>query len=278
MDQLGLYLYPRSDRDSVVAGDRWPRAGIINLARIKQAFWDAFAGTAQPTVEGGLRLRIDEIGWQAAVPAAHRDAYHGRETAEATSEKAQAANYVKLIQLAACDKSISALYLLHLRDDPDLERYQSGIRRADGSARPAYAAVKAAAAKARRGCAGRKYVGWRHATRVLGAKARFGIGAGLASKLRRSWGFNVTAAEESSYVGAIFPAATPKATVRRLAGSKSVGALVTTAGRVRAGYNPRLRFPKRALRPGRYVYAVRLRASMNPRRSTVLVSGVFTVR
>ena len=69
MDELGLHLYPRSDRDPVRAGDRWPRAGIVNLARLKQAVWDAFAGTGQPTVEQGLKLRIDEIGWQAVVPA-----------------------------------------------------------------------------------------------------------------------------------------------------------------------------------------------------------------
>ena len=275
MDELGLHLYPRSDRDSVRRGDRWPRAGIVNLARIKQAFWDAFAGTAQPTVEDGLKLRIDEIGWQATVPPALRSAYTGRETAAATSERAQADNYAKLIALAACDRSISALYLLHLRDDPDLERYQSGIRRADGSARPAYAAVRTAAARARRGCAAKQVV-WHHATRVIGARAQFGIGP--ASRLRKSWGFNVTAAEEVSYVAAIFPAATPRATVRRLASKTSVGAVTTTVGRVRASWNPRLRFPNRYLRPGRYVYAVRLRASMNPRRSTMLVSGVFVVR
>ena len=89
-----------------------------------------------------MKLRIDEIGWQAVVPANRRGAYHGRETAAATSERFQADNYAKLIAIAACDRSISALYLLHLRDDPDLERYQSGIRRADGSPRPAYAAVR----------------------------------------------------------------------------------------------------------------------------------------
>ena len=72
MDELGLHLYPRSDRDPVRAGDRWPRAGIVNLPRIKQAVWDAFAGTGQPTVEQGLKLRIDEIGWQAVVPAGRR--------------------------------------------------------------------------------------------------------------------------------------------------------------------------------------------------------------
>ena len=278
MDELGLHLYPRSDRDSVLAGDRWPRAGIVNLARIKQAFWDGFAGTGQPTVEDGLKLRIDEIGWQATVPPGSRDAYHGRETAAATSEKAQATNYAKLIAIAACDRSISALYILHLRDDADLERYQSGIRRADGSARPAYAAVKNAIGLAKKGCAGGRYIGWGHVTRVLGSRARFALGKGQASKLRKSWGFNVTAAEEASYVAAIFPAATPAATVRLLASHKSVGAIATTVGRVRAAYNPRLQFPRRSLRTGRYVYAVRLRASMNPRRSTMLVSRVFVVR
>ena len=277
MDELGLHLYPRSDRDPLSKGDRWPRAGIVNLARVKQAVWDAFAGTGQPTVEQGLQLRIDELGWQAVVPAGRRGAYHGRETAAATSERAQADNYAKAIGIAACDRSISALYLLHLQDDADLERYQSGVRRADGSARPAYAAVRAAAARAQRGCAAKR-ITWRHATRVVGARASFGLGAGIASKLRRSWGFNVSAAEESSYVAAIFPAETPSATVRRLATARSAGALVTTVGRIRASWSPRVRFPSRGLKPGRYVYAVRLRASMNPRRSTLLVSRVFVVR
>ena len=276
MDELGVHPYPRSDRDSVLAGDRWPRAGVVNLARIKQAVWDAFAGTGQPTVESGLRLRIDEIGWQTAVPASRRAAYHGRETVAVTSEKAQAANYAKLIALAACDSSISAVYLLHLRDDPDLERFQSGVRRADGSARPAYAAVRKAAAKARRGCAGKRVV-WRHATGVIGRQAAFGTGSGVASRLRKSWGFNVKAAEEATYTGAIFPAASAAKSVRRLAARAAPGAVLRTSGRVRAGWNPRLRFPKQRLRPGRYVYAVRLRASMNPRRSSVLVSRPFVV-
>jgi len=277
MDELGLHLYPRFDRDSALAGDQWPRAGVVNLGRIKQAVWDAFAGTGQPTVEQGLKLRIDEIGWQAMIPAEKRFAYHGRETAAVTSERAQANNYAKVIGIAACDRSISAVYLLHLRDDPDLERFQSGVRRADGSAKPAYEAVRAAAARAKRGCAG-KQANWRHSARVIGARAQFGVGSRVASRLRRSWGFNVTAAEEASYVAAIFPAATPRATVRRLASTRSVSAVATTIGRVRADWNPRLRFPHGALKPGRYVYAVRLRASMNPRRSSMIVSRPFVVR
>ncbi len=274
MDELGVHPYPRSDRDSVLVGDRWPRAGVVNLARIKQAFWDAFAGTGQPTVEQGLRIRIDEIGWQAAVPASRRGVYTGRETSAVTSEKAQADNYAKLVALAACDSSISAVYLLHLRDDADLERFQSGVRRADGSARPAYAAVRTAVAKARRGCAGKR-VAWHHAKVVIGTRARFQTG--LASRLRRSWGFTVTAAEEATYTGAIFPAAAASASSRSLASKGTPGAVMRTSGRIRAGWSPRLRFPTQSLKPGRYVYAVRLRASMNPRRTSVLVSRSFLV-
>jgi hypothetical protein len=277
MDELGIHPYPRSDRDSVLAGDRWPRAGVANLARIKQALWDAFAGTGQPTVEKGLRLRIDEIGWQVAVPAGRRAAYHGRETSAVTSEKAQAANYAKLIELAACDASISAVYLLHLRDDANLERFQSGLRRADGSARPAYAAVRKAVAKARRGCAGKR-IAWHHAAGVIGRRADFRTGAGAQSRLRRSWGFSLTAAEEATYTAAIFPAASATASVRRLASKDAPGAVAVTSGRIRAGWRPLLRFPTQHLTPGRYVYAVRLRASMNARRSSVLVSRSFEVR
>ena len=214
MDELGVHPYPRSDLDSVLAGDRWPRAGLINLARIKQALWDAFAGTGQPTVERGLRLRIDEIGWQALVPASSRSAYFGRETSAATSERAQAANYAKLIELAACDPSISALYLLHLKDDPDLERFQSGLLRADGTARPARATVRRSVTRARRGCAG-KMVAWRHAKGVVRAGASF-TQRRQQPRARRDWGFSVTAAEEATYSATIFrlPAAKGRLTRR----------------------------------------------------------------
>jgi hypothetical protein len=273
MDELGLHLYPRSDRDSASAGDRWPRAGVANLARIKQAVWDAFGGTAQPTVETGLKLRLDELGWQAEVPEASRGAYHGAESVAVASEAAQAANYTRALALAACDPSVSAVYFMHLRDDPDLERYQSGVRRADGTARPAYAAVRAAAGKR---CAGRP-VRWRHTSRVVGARAAFGLGKALASRKRTSWGFNVTAGEGASYVAAVYPRGAARA-ARSLASTRAPGAVLTAKGSIRAGWKPRLRFPRRTLAPGTYVYAVRLRASMNTRRTTLLVSRPFTVR
>jgi hypothetical protein len=275
MDELGLHPYPQSDRDSVLAGNRWPRAGLVDLARVKQAVWDAFAGTGQPTVEQGLRLRIDEIGWQAVVPASARPAYIGRETSATTSEQAQAANYAKLIELAACDPSVSALYLLHLKDDPDLERFQSGLRRADGSVRAAYATVRASIARARRGCA--RPVAWRHASGVVGAQAFFAPRRPLP-RSRRDWGFNARASEEATYTAAIFRLPAAASTIRRLTAHRAENAIVTTGGLIRAGWKPRLRFPLQRLRPGRYVYAVRFRATMNPRRTSLRVSRPFVIR
>ena len=49
MDVLGFHPYPAKDRDPLAKGYQWPNAGIANLNRIKQAIWDAFDGTAQPT-------------------------------------------------------------------------------------------------------------------------------------------------------------------------------------------------------------------------------------
>jgi hypothetical protein len=54
MDVFGFHPYPARDRDPLHRGYRWPNAGVANLDRIKQAVWDAFHDTAQPTFLEGL--------------------------------------------------------------------------------------------------------------------------------------------------------------------------------------------------------------------------------
>src|ERR671927_1973947 len=63
MDELAFHPYPNpsSGDDPLLEGYQWPNAGVPNLARIKQAVWDAFAGTAQPT--------FAEAGWSVPGPA-----------------------------------------------------------------------------------------------------------------------------------------------------------------------------------------------------------------
>ena len=52
------------DRRRSTRGYDWPNAGFVDLGRIKQAVWDAFRDTPQPTTVNGLRLYLDEVGWQ----------------------------------------------------------------------------------------------------------------------------------------------------------------------------------------------------------------------
>ena len=97
------------------------------------------------------------------------------------------------------------------------------------------------------------------------------------SPMRRDWGFGVTAAEEATYYGAIYRLPAPMATIRRLTANTAPTAVATATGLIRAHWKPRLRFPARRLRPGSYVFAVRIRASTNPHRTTLRVSKPFVV-
>ena len=64
MDSISQHPYPLLNTHGPAKGYRWPNIGMSNLDRLKQAFWDAFNGTAQPTFEQGLDVYLDEHGWQ----------------------------------------------------------------------------------------------------------------------------------------------------------------------------------------------------------------------
>jgi hypothetical protein len=234
MDVFGFHPYPARDRDPLAKGYRWPNAGVANLRRIKQAVWDAFHGTAQPTfaevpfaarprplevpppgvpidppipipipipeppapeppvppvppVEEPatpLTFKLDEVGWQVAIPRSSRRAYFGRESVRPTTERSQAQIYDRLVRSVACDPSVRSLLFFGLIDEPNLDRWQAGLVRADKSRRPAWATVRAALAA---GCSSRQAV-WRHTESVVGAK------------VRRSPGLVVVTAEEDAVV------------------------------------------------------------------------------
>ena len=155
MDELAYHPYPRRDTDSLTTGILWPNAGATDLDRIKQAVWDAFHGTGQQTFEDGLRVRLDEVGWQVAVPRNRLGAYFGAETVEPTTEASQASIYASLVRYEACDPSVDALLFLGLRDEPNLSRWQAGLMRADGSPRPSYRSVQTVLSETGGNCVGR---------------------------------------------------------------------------------------------------------------------------
>ena len=144
MDGFSFHPYPNEATDPLERGYAWPNAGFVDLGRIKQALWDAFHGTAQPTTLDGLELHLDEVGWQ--VDTAGRPGYRGSENVPVTDELTQAAIYGQLIREAACDPDVSSLSFFGYRDDGLRTGFQAGLARVDGTARPSAAAVQAAIA------------------------------------------------------------------------------------------------------------------------------------
>jgi hypothetical protein len=168
MDGFSFHPYPNEATDPLERGYQWPNAGFANLDRVKQALWDAFNGTAQPTTLEGMKLHLDEVGWQ--VDTAGRLGYHGQENVAVTDEVTQAAIYGELIREAACDPDVASLSFFGFRDDGLRTGFQAGLERVDGSPRASEAAVQAAISE---GCAGAAPV-WAPGVSVLGAKVAVG--------------------------------------------------------------------------------------------------------
>jgi hypothetical protein len=253
MDELAFHPYPDHDRDHLMKGYRWPNAGIPNLDRMKQAFWDAFNGTGQPTFGegkkgGSMTFRLDELGWQVGVNQTLVP-YVGDENVETTDEAAQARIYGGAIRYLACDASVRSILFFLLRDEADLDRWQAGLVRLDGSRRPSFDAVKAAFAETRGRCAG-KMRSWRHSKTVDGARVSFPKRRVFPA--RRLTLAMVANADED---------ATVDASLWR--GKRRVLRQRTT---VKAYRSRIVRFGTR-FRPGRYTFRVTLRAALNPTRS-----------
>src|SRR3954454_25349099 len=67
MDMISVHPYPNPNNptDGPDVGYANPDFfGIPNLDRVKQAVYDAFGGTGQPTTVDGLQLVVAEVGWQ----------------------------------------------------------------------------------------------------------------------------------------------------------------------------------------------------------------------
>ena len=75
--------------------------------------------------------------------------YNGKENVPRSRGAEQAQHYSELIGMLGCDPTVTDALLLHLVDDPDLGRFQTGLLRLDLSERPAYAAAQKAVAAAR---------------------------------------------------------------------------------------------------------------------------------
>lgn len=170
MDQMSLHPYPSpsSPTDSPDVGYASPQDyGVPNLDRVKQAVWDAFQGTGQPTTLNGLTFRIDELGWQTTTVGL--EAYSGEENAGAVSELTQAAYIAEAVQkYLACDPTVTDVDWSLLVDEPG--GGQSGLMTAGGEGvsqpKVAYTADARLFAEGRAACA-RRLAAWAPTTSAL---------------------------------------------------------------------------------------------------------------
>ena len=116
--------------------------GLADYDKLVGLLGEAFDGTAQPG--SNLPLLYGEVGVETAVPAEQRHLYESDEVAVVASEQAQAAAYRRVLELVACQRTVVGVLFFHLRDEPRLEGWQSGVRYASGTPKASHDAVAAA--------------------------------------------------------------------------------------------------------------------------------------
>ena len=113
--------------------------GIADYGKLTSLLAGAF-GKAPPIVYG-------EYGIETTIPPSESQAYTGTEppTTGAVDVATQRADYVKAIELAACQPLVRMLLFFHVSDESRLEGLQSGVFYADGQPKPDLGAVARAA-------------------------------------------------------------------------------------------------------------------------------------
>jgi hypothetical protein len=141
----GFALHPYGENSSVAPDVGHPASTSIGLAdydRLVELLGKAFDGTAQ----AGSKLPIvyDEYGIESVIPSAKIRDYVGREpaTTKPVPETTQGRYYDEALQMAACQPNVRAMFLFHVTDESNLDRWQSGVYYADGTPKSTRAVVK----------------------------------------------------------------------------------------------------------------------------------------
>jgi hypothetical protein len=260
MDGFSFHPYPNLATDPLARGYPWPNAGFVNLDRVKQALWDAFAGTEQPTTLDGLPLYLDEVGWQ--VDTSGLEGYTGGENVAVTSEWSQATIYGELVRRAMCDPDIAQVNVFGFRDDPLRTGFQAGLHRLDGTPRPAAEAVGAAIAST--SCPTTP-VRWQPIRTVVGM-SRPGVAAVPGSVVVR-----LAAAEGATARACVLQGAHTLSSARRLLAASKVETGLCATGTVRPKRRTTLTLARTS---GRVTLAVRVVAEANPTRHATVLRSV----
>jgi hypothetical protein len=128
LDGFAFHPYPAS---SQVPPDRPTAAGSawILMADYEEKLRPLLDEAFGP----GLPVLYSELGVESVIPAAQASHYAGTEVAKPVDEATQADYYRRAIRLASCQDGVEGLLLFHVRDEPALEGFQSGVYYVDGS-------------------------------------------------------------------------------------------------------------------------------------------------
>ena len=153
MDGLSFHPYPNKATDPLDAGIAGRTPGSSTSTGSSRRVWDAFRDTAQPTTVDGLKLYLDEVGWQVDTSATPR-VFGQRKRARHRRGVAGRGSTPRLVRAAACDPHVArAEHLRVLRRPPPRHwlpgRAEPRRRHTAASAEAVHAAIAATAG----GCA-----------------------------------------------------------------------------------------------------------------------------
>jgi hypothetical protein len=154
MDWFSFHPYLESSRlPPTFAHPRSTTIALADYGKLVSLLGRAFDGTAQPG--STLPILYDEFGVQTKTVAEPAKAlYTNRElpsAADAVDERTQGRYYREALRLAACQPNVVGLLFFHVTDEPDLDRWQSGLYYADDTPKSSLTAVRDAADAARAG-------------------------------------------------------------------------------------------------------------------------------
>ena len=119
------------------------RIGLSEYDRLVALLGRAFDGTAQ--AGSTLPIVYDEYGVESRIPHSKRAFYFGREprTTRPVGERTQGNFYRRALEMAYCQPNVDAILLFHVTDEPNRDRWQSGIFYADDTPKASFVPVRA---------------------------------------------------------------------------------------------------------------------------------------
>jgi hypothetical protein len=147
-------LHPYQTRSSIPPGQAHTGTslGFGDYDELVSLLGDAFDGTAQPGSK--LSIAYSEFGVQSVIPPSAQEPYTNLQSPlgkDAVPEATQADYYRQAFELAACQPNVIAVYIFHLFDEADLNRWQSGPYYADSKSKSSLDPIASAAKDARKG-------------------------------------------------------------------------------------------------------------------------------